>query len=60
METINLEKLTTEALESIKGGGWIFQENQWIWIEDDPPTDDNDWILSFQSQIKMTILLPVN
>ena len=28
METINLEKLTTEALESIKGGGWIFQENQ--------------------------------
>ncbi len=36
METINLEKLTTEALESIKGGGWIFQENQWIWIEDDP------------------------
>ena len=45
METINLEKLTTEALESIKGGGWIFQENQWIWIEDDPPTDDNDWIL---------------
>ena len=28
-----------------KGGGWIFQENQWIWIEDDPPTDDNDWIL---------------
>ena len=45
METINLEKLTTEALESIKGGGWIFQENQWIWIQDDPPTDDNDWIL---------------
>ena len=45
METINLEKLTTEALESIKCCGWIFQENQWIWIEDDPPTDDNDWIL---------------
>ena len=52
METINLEKLTAEAIESIKGGGWIFQENQWIWIEDDPPTDDNDWSYNIKSKIK--------
>ena len=52
MQTINLEKLTTETIESIKGGGWVFQENQWIWIEDDPPTDDNDWSYNIQSKIK--------
>ena len=52
METINLEKLTTEAIESITGGGRIFQENQWIWTEDDPPTDDNDWSYNIYSKIK--------
>ena len=45
METINLRKTYDRSARVNKGGGWIFQENQWIWIEDDPPTDDNDWIL---------------
>jgi len=44
METINLEKLTTEAIESIRGGGgdlsrkpmdmdWRWSPYGWQWLE---------------------------
>lgn len=35
MENLNMEALTKEEMNSIKGGGrWVLIEGMWYWVED--------------------------